>query len=210
MRARACALFFLLAACHEAPPAQEAPSETTFPDHWTPATPADHGPGTLAPVVTLDGKIARRMSVDQLRRSIPKLFGGITWTIGRQRTVGFDALSRTLGEADYIQANTNNLDASPLFAKFMDDMAGDVCGKAVAHDHTAAPADKVLVRYDDVAENLRFLRLALHGILVPPDTTEGISELLQLFDEVAIVGTTDDAWLAVCVAMLTAPELLAY
>ena len=43
----------------------------------------------------------------------------------------WDVLSRTLGEADYVEVTENNVEATPLFAKFMDDMAAQVCSKAL-------------------------------------------------------------------------------
>lgn len=154
------------------------------------------------------------MSVDQLRRSIPLLFGGETWTMpfrGEQANA-FDLLSRTLGEPDYVEVNDENREPSPLFAKYMDDMAGDVCTKAIARDETAGANDERLVMVEeDVDQNLRFLRLKLHGLYVPQDSTDGIAELRALFDD--ILAETSDAriaWYGVCVAMLTAPELMAY
>lgn len=213
----------LAAGCKEASAPSAAPTpdagpsgdeETTYPDAWRPTTPTGHGSDvTIDPVIALDGKVARRVTVDQLRRSIPRLFAGITWTIGQgqRQAVGFDSLARTLGEADYIQTNSNNTDASPLFAKFMDDMAGDVCTKAIAHDRTAAHEDKLVIREPDADANLRYLRLKLHAVLVPAGSTDGIAELRQLHDAVVGGGGSDeDGWLAVCVAMLTAPEMMAY
>jgi hypothetical protein len=155
------------------------------------------------------------MSVDQLRRSIPMLFGGITWTVdvqGRPVNV-FDSLSRTLGEADYIQVTESNGDPNPLFAKFMDDMAGQVCGQAVARDgQTPEASSRLVVREPgDPEANLRFLRLKLHGIYVPEGSTEGLGELRGLYED--ILGDTGDAaqaWVGVCVAMLTSPEFMAY
>lgn len=189
--------------------------EQTFADHWTQAIPTQEGTGTLDPNNLAEGKHARRVSVDQLRNSIPALFGGLTWTIpvGRNQVNGFDALSRTLGEADYIQATASNLDASPLFAKFMDDMAGDVCTKAIARDRTTPNASDRLVIRDraDVDGTLRFLRLKLHQIPVPDGSTEGLEELRQLYDDILRdTNDADTAWTGVCVAMITAPEFMAY
>jgi hypothetical protein len=209
----------LLAACDKSePPAGIPPGmEMTHPDIWTPSGPSEVGPGSLDPVVIAEGKVARRVSVDQLRRSIPALFDGIEWTVpagnnGRQQAPGFTVLSRTLGEADYLQATASNLDASPLFAKFMDDMAGDVCTKALEHDRAATmPAQKVLLRETDIDANLRWLRLKLHALDVPAGSTDGIADLRRLYDEVvAETSNSDDGWYAVCVAMLTAPEMMAY
>ncbi len=176
-------------------------------DHWTPTDPMAGGP---PPGALGQGKTARRLSVAQLRRSIPQLFG-TTWTSGTNQL--FDTLARTLGEADYVQVTYDNLQPNPLFAKFMDDMAGQVCGKAVPADAMQAdPMMKQVVRYPmDVDANLRFLRLKLHGILVPDGQTTGLAGLQKLFADVkADTNSADKAWIAVCVAMVTAPELMAY
>jgi len=176
-------------------------------DHWTPADPTAGGP---PPAALGQGKTSRRLSVGQLRRSIPQLFG-TTWTSGTNQL--FDTLARTLGEADYVQVTYDNLQPNPLFAKFMDDMAGQVCGKAVPADAMQAdPAMKQVVRYPmDVDANLRFLRLKLHGILVPDGLTTGLEGLKKLHTDVkADTNSADRAWIAVCVAMVTAPEFMAY
>lgn len=183
--------------------------EEVFDDTYTHANPAPKGPVVAEPT-DADGKFARRISVEQLRNSIPALFDGITWTVGRNNANAFDALSRTLGEPDYVAVFNENRDPSPLFAKYMDDMAGDVCGKAIERDQTGSGAKLVMVQ-SDVDANLHHLRLKLHGIWVPDGSMEGLGDLRRLHDD--IYGATNDpaqAWFGVCVAMLTAPELMAY
>ncbi len=209
---------FAVAACDATPPAGTVPpdgSETLYPDSWAHAMPEDRGEATITPTpAEAEGRFARRMSVDQLRRSIPVLFDGITWTVNSRNGAqsGFDALSRTLGEADYIQATSHNEEPSPLFAKFMEDMAADVCNQAVRADLEAAPGDPRLIIMDDadVDGTLRFLRLKLHGLYVPSDSTDGIDDLRALYDDVASTQEPPVAWFAVCIAMLTAPEFMAY
>lgn len=205
-------------ACNAQNPETTPPpgGDPMFRDHWTDTSPDNRGPGSVDPVVRADseGKVARRLSVDELRRSIPEIFGGITWTVpvGRNEAVGFDQLSRTLGEADYIQSTVNNLDPTPLFLKFMDDMAGDVCEKAILQDAgTTRPADRIIVRETNIDANLRYLRLKLHGLHVADDAMDGLVELRALYDDiVAESGDPNDGWFGVCVAMVTAPEFLAY
>ena len=204
----------LLAGCV----AEAQRDETTVLEPTTPVTPTNQGPGVVVPPETPaepTGQVARRISVDQLRRSIPALFGGMTWTFETRAgpVNAFDNLARTLGEPDYIQVTAENSDPSALFAKFMDDMAGDVCTKAVNRDaETQAIEDRLIAPYpDDTFRNLRFLRLKLHGIHVPDDRQDGLTDLAQLHDDVlASTSSSLAAWYAVCVAMLTAPEFLAY
>lgn len=192
-------------------PAPEAPAELV--DHWTPVPTRDRGSGRLDPRGLRSGREARRLSVDQLRRSLPVLFG-TTWTTTiRGRSVSmFDALSRTLGEADYIQVTESATEPSPLFAKFMDDMAGQVCAEAVRADAGRREGERRVVAFpDDVLRTLRHLRLVLHAIHVPDGSSEGLESLAELHAGViADGGSPNEAWTAVCVAMLTAPEMMAY
>jgi hypothetical protein len=190
--------------------------ETTYPGTPEEVSPEAQGPGNLDPYIEVEGKSTRRLTVDQLRRSIPALFGGITWTYQDQRRGEIqllDGLSRTLGEADYIEVTIPNEEPNPIFHKFMDDMASQVCEKALILDEGAgSPADRVVVRYpEDPDANLRFLRLKLHSIYVPEDQTEGIEDYRQLYDDIrSETGQDHDAWLGVCITMLTAPEFMAY
>ena len=223
---------FGLAACTAQPSGQPTPSPTptptptptpsptsspepTFDDHWTQTTPSDRGPGDLVHVVLRDGSNAHRLSVGQLRASIPALFGGITWTNGSRTnpTVMFNTLSRTLGEADYVSVTQESTSPNPIFAKFMDDMAGQVCKLAVAADvaATGSTPKQVIPYATEVNRNLRFLRLKLHGIHVPDASMDGLAELRQLYDDIlADTHDANQAWTGVCIAMLTAPEFMAY
>lgn len=189
------------------------PTPTGFDDHWTPTSPTARGGTTLDPQVIREGRTARRLTVDQLRSSIPALTGGLTWEGQlRGQTINmFDGLSRTLGEADYIEVTASNTDPSPLFAKFMDDMAGDVCTKTLRADQQKPASDRSIIPYaSDVDRNLRFLRLKFHGIHVADGTTDGIVELRGLYDAILAEADAGQAWLGVCVAVLTDPEFMAY
>jgi len=208
------ALFGLALNACDAAPVDVAPvGEVTHPDAWAHAAPTGPTPTALLPgSIVGEGRRARRMSVEQLRRSIEALFDGITWTVTARGPAlpGFDVLSATLGEADYIRTTQNNLDPSPLFAKFMDDMAASVCRQAVDRD-VAGRTLKLVIAREDVTDNLRFLRLKLHGIHVPEGSAEGLEALADLHAEI-LSATHDEAeaWWGVCIAMLTAPEMLAY
>jgi hypothetical protein len=213
MKTRWMMLSILLAACDAKGTVEQNPpvKEPVFDDTFTHANPEAKGPAVLT-ATDESVKAARRVSIDQLRNSIPELFGGITWTmqVGRLEGSAFNLLSKTLGEPDYIAVTTENRDPSPLFAKYMDDMAGDVCAKAIEADK-ASTGQKLVMVESDVDQNIRFLRLKLHGIWVPDGSTEGLGELRKLYDD--ILGETNDAsaaWFGVCVAMLTAPETMAY
>jgi hypothetical protein len=187
------------------------PPETSYEDHWTEVRQRDQGQSWAHPDQVPLGQMPRRLEVEHLRNSIPRLFGGIQWVDDTGRVM-WDRLSRTLGEADYLEVTETNSNPSPLFAKFMDDMAWQVCGNALDRDNrTERPEERLILRFaEDRDANLRWLRLKFHGIYVAEDATEGILAYRQLHQDLLAAGTPGRAWLAVCVAMITAPEFLVY
>ena len=206
-------LSLAITACGETQ-SHEVPNENYYNNHWTQTNPEKVGDGKFHETSASTAREARRLTVDNLRKSIPLLFNNVTWT-QRVRNVEvnmFDQLSRTLGEADYLEVTVPNTEPSPLFAKFMDDMAGQVCEKAIQSDLRVAESERSFVRSpDDVDENLRFIRLKFHGIYVPQSSTEGIKDLRILYDDIlSDTGSPDIAWYGVCVATITAPEFMAY
>ncbi|TNE43262.1 MAG: hypothetical protein EP343_34200 [Deltaproteobacteria bacterium] len=179
-------------------------------NHWTKVKPST--PPTSSYVDPQYGREARRISVLHLQRMIPKLFDGLTWTDSRKNNM-FSKLGVTLGQADYIYATQSHRKPTMLFMKFMDDMAGQLCGKAVEADNKNENfAKRMLIRYPrDPDKNLRFLRLKFHTIAVPEDSNEGIQNLRKLYDNVLrATQSIDKAWSAVCVSMMTSPEFFAY
>ena len=104
---------------------------------------------------------------------------------------------------------------SPLFQKFMDDIAAHMCSKAVAHDMSESDADSrwVVRNPADLDETLRFLRLKFHGIFVAPDAgtgSDGLGEFRQLFSDIEASAGMEAAWVGLCMAVVTAPEFMAY
>lgn len=190
--------------------------------------PTDHPP--LDAPITSSGN--SRLSVEQLRRSLPVVMGNdengtpITWMIGTKK--GLDDNADTLGEADYIDTTQDNLEPSPLYLKFMDDAARDVCNRALTAD--LAKTDKstrtILVEVEStdttaaaVDANLRYLELRFWGVKVAADDTKSVAPLHSLFDtavNAASGGKTptqanvEEGWRAVCVALVTAPEFHIY
>ncbi|MEE2836571.1 MAG: hypothetical protein VYB65_11210 [Myxococcota bacterium] len=212
MRPLSCVI--LLAGCTAleppAAPVQAPAPPAHFQDHWSPAEQANERQAWAHPDQVPMGQMPRRLEVEHLRQSIPRLFGGIQWQDRNENSM-WDVLSRTLGEADYVEVTENNVEATPLFAKFMDDMAAQVCSKALDRDAQTAEAEQRLVlRHADVKANLRFLRLKLHGVMVDADNDAAIQDYHQLHQEISAQATMGQAWLGVCMAMLTAPEFLTY
>lgn len=195
------------------------------------------GIGGGAATPTPPGYGARRLQLSQVEASIKTIFGTtaagapITWRTAS--TDGFAARAETLQVPDYIERTEEPLEASPLFLKFMSDMARSVCNQAVAADTAAqrpATMGKVLYRHvnaadtvasarDAVDQNLRHLRLVFHGIKVQPGEDAPIAPLRALFSDVVLqaAGTATpnathvaEGWRTVCVALVTAPEFLLY
>ena len=198
-----------------------------------PAGPIDHPP--VDPAKILKSAEVRRMTIQQLRKSLPVAFGldengeEITWKLGDQS--GLDKMGDSLGEADFIDTTEDGLEPSPLYLKFMDDVARDVCNRALVTDLTKTDkADRVILRHVDpadtesdnptgVADNLRYLKLRLHGVKVAEDDAPAIAPLRDLFTtalEAAAAGDAPDeadveeGWRAVCVALVVAPEFHLY
>lgn len=188
--------------------------------------PVDH-PVLDPPIVSA---AARRISIEHLRRSLPVVLGNdkngepITWKVGSQK--GLDVNGDTLGEADYLNTTEDNMEPAPLYLKFMDDVARDVCTKALDADaertdaasrvilRHVEPTDSVQSKPAAIDQNLRYLKLRFHG-----DVKAEIAPLRTLFDQAvtqAAAGDTPTAshvktgWHVVCVALVTAPEFHIY
>jgi hypothetical protein len=165
-------------ACNKAPATQSGPGYTSTNDGT--AMPVDH------PAVANLGLVSaspQRMSVPQLSATYPQVFGNqldggaITWMIGN--TPGLVQMSDALGNPDFINITAQDLSANPLYLKFADDAARDVCLKGLTADQARTGASRQLLPYvsnsDTVAsnptainQNLAYLKLMLHGIKVDP------------------------------------------
>lgn len=178
---------------------------------------------------------AQRLSIAQMAASLPAILGTdetgqpITWKIGADDAFG--KLSATLGEPDYINVTSENLEPSPLYAKFMTDMARDACNRVIAADATRTDQNKrvtqrfvsltdtVATNASGVDENLRYLKLRFQGIKVAPTDEAPIKALRTAFDA-AVKGAAGpgaiteahvrEGWRTVCVALMTSPEFHLY
>lgn len=197
--------------------------------------PLDHPPVDPG-LLPVSSRESRRLSLAQLRAVFPIAFGNeadgttpITWHVGAAE--GFTKYASSLGEPDYIEVTEENLDASPMYAKFMDDAARDVCTRALAADASKTDASKrVVMRFASDADtvqsnasaidkNLRYLSLRLFGQKVADDDSETLAGLRTVFDTTAkeSAGSSEPGavdveagWKAVCVAMVVAPEFHVY
>ena len=199
-----------------------------------PVQPIDHP--AIDITKPLHSALPQRLRVAQLRGTFPAVMGTeldggvVTWRVG-STTLGLDSYGDTLGEADYLAITEDNLEPSPLYLKFMDDAARDVCNRALTADYARPLAtERAILRFVDktqtvanaasaVDANLRYLKLRFHGIKLEADDDQQISGLRTLFSSVTTSsanGTTVDStdiregWRAVCVALLVAPEFHLY
>lgn len=199
-------LLMTLAACTaEAPVGPPAPTPTPRPALGKVdlgRVPEGHTDVSTLRVVS---RGPRRLSVDQLERSLDQL-GQLP-----DGTVKFpESLAVTLGRPDYVRLNAESLEASPLFMKFMLDLGAIVCGQLITSDPQRPVDERALTRYEDVDRNIDDLLLRLTGI--DGDAAAPYrARLAEVYREAS--GSPRGAaagWEAVCIAVLTSPEFLLY
>jgi hypothetical protein len=168
------------------------------------------------------------MTIDTLRRSIPTITNGINWEEdfgdGNQTDV-LEALSATLGAPDYLLVTEENLEPSLIIAKFMQDASNRICPRWVERDRGEAAGMRSLVAHAgdwnsraeaDVKVALRALRLRFFGHRMPADGSQdaALADLIDLFNTASATSTpgreAQDGWLAVCIALMTDPEMVLY
>ncbi|MFT5434345.1 MAG: hypothetical protein ACI9OJ_005058 [Myxococcota bacterium] len=180
------------------------------------------GAGTsvgLIPEPVLPSRERRRMDIDQLNATLLQVSGGHTWTIGNKNQ--FVELARTLGKPDYLDLTNEDLEASALFAKFLDDASRSVCSVMVDSDLASSATDPVLMIHADaddtldtnssaIALNIQTLVLRFHGRRIELDgpqmetwrwlwtSAEHVSQ-----DPVA-------AWMTVCIGLINHPDFFTY
>lgn len=173
-------------------------------------------------------RAAGRMQIEQIRRSIEVVTGGLTWTedFGNGPARMLDVLGPTMGEPDYLLVTEENLEPSLIVAKFMQDASHRVCTRWVAAEAEKPAAERTLVRHGgafdsrdaaDVTPALRALQLRFFARFVPDDGSQdatAIGPLKELFDTAANTSVPGrearDGWLAVCIALMTDPEFVVY
>lgn len=190
-----------------------------------PAGPFDHPPVDIPP----RSRGTRRLSVDMLEGSVPVVAGAradgtpIQWT----RTVKGRAVSRfelgeygaALGRPDYRTTTEEPIEPNALYAKFMDDMARDVCGQMITAD-AARPegAEGSLARFApldeagtpaQIGENLRYLKLRFLGQHSADGDDAAVADLRAVYDAAA-VDAPREGWRAVCVALFDSPAFHVY
>lgn len=174
---------------------------------------------TAAPVPDGVQRGWRRMDLDQLDASIRKVTGGIGWDDARGQP-RYDALAETLGAPDYVVGTLEDKSVSLLFLKFLEDAAGDVCGKLVEREAAGGEGNVFLthVTVDDTMQShpegvratLTEALLRFHGRHVAVDSPE-LEPWTFLFESSTLVtGTPEQGWRTVCVGLLTHPDFYTY
>ncbi len=162
------------------------------------------------------GRAPRRLTVAQLDQAI-RVAVGRPWD-------DLDDLAPTLGQADYALLNTENIEPTLVFAKFLEDGARRVCTQTASMDLAAATqANRVLsnkitsvanltqIPDGEARANLVYLSTRFWG---QPLSGKELDEYAALFTAVSAraqtVNRRGDAFAALCIALMTDPRFLTY
>lgn len=188
--------------------------------------PGDDTPVTLTPPdepIELPTRPRRRMDIDQLDRAIQQVTGGFAWTElqGGREVNQFEALAQTLGKPDFVETTQEDLTASALFQKFLNEAARTVCDRLATAEAAGETSVPILFRYatptDTVASapeaidaNLAALLLRFHGSRMSPDDP-AFEPWRWLF--ASALHVSDDpvtAWRTVCIGLIIHPAFYTY
>ena len=190
--------------------------------------------GVEAPPALIEPRAPRRVTVAQLARSIEVVTGGLRWVedFGQGPVDMLEFLAPTLGAPDYRGVTHESLEPSLLLSKFVQDGAQRVCEAWVTLDRDPALSAHTLVELSSASEGwasrepshvkanlerllLVFFAYSAQGSLPgePEADDPRVSALYELFELVSVASPSDpagDAWLAVCLALMTDPEFVMY
>jgi hypothetical protein len=182
-------------------------------------------------------RVRRRMDVGQLNEAIKRATGEIGWTNPTAWSCGppgydkttctqgvdqFVDLSATLGVPDYLLTLTEELDAGPVFQKFLGDAARSVCTKLVEAEVEMAPEERVLMVHaspedtfesapEAIDKNLSLLLLRYHGVKVTGPDDPAIHRWRWIFQTIVqIIKQPVQAWRAVCIGLIQHPDFYSY
>ncbi|MEW5740754.1 MAG: hypothetical protein AB1938_17635 [Myxococcota bacterium] len=156
------------------------------------------------PGLAVPSPAPRRLSIEQLQSSLDAI-GELP-----PGTVQLPAdLKVTLGQPDYLRVTEENLEPTPLFMKFLGDIAVSACNSLSDYDVVRPAGERVMTRFPTRDENLRFMLLrftALEGA-----AADGYLPRLQaLYDAASASPRPRAGYEAVCMALITSPEFLVY
>lgn len=217
----ALALIALMPACSSKPEEKPLPPPV---DGQLEPVPNPHGTVTPLPDPEMQagsvGRAPRRITVAQLKTSIET-------TVGRP-WAGLEALAPSLGRADFANVVSENTEPNLVFAKFLEDGAREVClAQALAELPIADPNARVLSRtvptLAGTAGNLTQLSDTQVGELVvylstrfwgAPLSGDELPKWKNFFTQAAsraeAIRKRDQAFAAMCIAMMTDSRFLTY
>ncbi len=162
-------------------------------------------PGHPEPSLGVRSRGPRRMSVEQIERSLDQI--GLL----PEGTVKIpDDLAVTLGRPDYQKVTEESLEPSPLFMKFMMDLGAIICTNLGTVELERPQDQRVYLRSDDPEENLRRMVLVFTGI-EGADADPYVARLWRVYST-AVESARGQlgGYEAVCLALFTSPEFLLY
>lgn len=189
-------------------------------------TPGEETSVTLTPPEAppeLPTRPRRRMDIDQLDRAIRQVTGGFGWTEmqGSREVDQFEALAQTLGKPDFVETTQEDLTASALFQKFLNEAARTVCERLATAEAAGETSEPILFRYVSstptaeeapgaVDQNLASLLLRFHGTRV--DSADPALDHWRWLYRSALHVTDDPvkAWRTVCVGLIIHPAFYTY
>ncbi|MEC7985996.1 MAG: hypothetical protein VX278_12600 [Myxococcota bacterium] len=197
-------MMWWLLACsvQESEKIENIPSEEPLPD----ITEEVLDQGTLDPSQDTQGRVVKRMRVDQVRDSMEQ----ITGTVWGNNNSKWDLYAQSLGVPDYQQRMTEDRSPSVMFQKFLNDAATESCAEWMEADTDMFVADATSLETSDVLSNIEHLRWLIQG-----HAKGGEAAILQdytaLHQSVWVrTDSTDEAWHTVCVALFTHPDFWMY
>jgi len=207
----------------EEPVVEEPTPVTIDPIH---VTPGEDTPVTLTPPEEppeLPTRPRRRMDIDQLNRAMTQVTGGFAWTErqGGADVNQFDALAQTLGKPDFVETTQEDLTASALFQKFLNEAARTVCDRLATAEAAGETSEPILFAHatttdtpdtapEAIDQNLSSLLLRFHGTRILPDDP-AFEPWRWLFDSALHVsGDPVRAWRTVCIGLIIHPAFYTY
>jgi hypothetical protein len=191
-------------------------------DDRVPITDVPVDPGDPRPIDLGTGpaRPRRRMDIDQLDQTLRSVTGGIGWVDSSGRDL-FVTNRETLGVPDWVSFTNEDLEASALFVKFLDDAARSACTTLIDRDADAAAADRVFFVHAEptamlpadqaaIDENLSYLLLRYHGRRVAVGSEEMLPWRGLYRDARAATDDPNIAWRTVCVALVDHPDFYTY
>jgi hypothetical protein len=196
------------------------------PDEASPHTPVEfisQGESTLLPYVEPMRRARQRMTIDQLSQTLSHVTGGIGWTEvqGGQEVDLFDVFGSSLGVPDFVELTREDLSASALFHKFLDEAARHACSELVIRETSGGPVESHLMVHvgsadtpqsapEAIDDNLRYLLLRYHGRKVTA-AAPALNAWRWLFESVThVTGDPAIGWRGVCVGLVTHPDFYSF